>query len=224
MARLPRLVVPGLAHWIVQRSQGGQALLAQAADRELLLTLVARAAASRRVLLHAYALLDQEVQLLCTPPDVQALGRMLQDVGRRFVGAYNQRHRRSGPLWDGRFRCAVVAPGAAMLDVLCLIDRWNEAATDPPRTSAGQRLGETGPVAVVDPPEYWALGNTPFDREQAYRERLAVGLTVGRAQTLRSAALGGWAIGDPDFAARVSTTGVRPAAPRPRGRPRRAST
>ncbi len=222
MARLPRLVVPGLAHFIVQRGQGGQALLAQAADRELLLMLIARAAAAQRVLLHAYALLDQELQLLCTPPDVHALGKLLQDVGRRFVSAYNQRHGRSGPLWDGRFRCAVVEPGAAMLDVLCLIDGQHDPASDPPRTSAGQRLDACGPVLVVDPPEFWSLGNTPFDREQAYRQRLATGLTAARAQALRSAALGGWAIGDPDFATHLSHGGSRPAAPRRRGRPRRA--
>lgn len=223
MARLPRLVLPGLAHYIIQRSQGGQSVLAHEADRELLLALIARATAAHQVRLHAFALLDQEVQLLCTPPDVRALSRLMQDIGRRYVSAYNLRHGRSGPLWDGRFRCAVVEPGVAMLDVLCLIDGHDAAATEAPRTTAGQRMGGPAVAAVGDPPEYWALGNTPFEREQAYRERLALGVPAARAQTLRSAALGGWAIGGPHFAAQVAAASCRPTAPRPRGRPRRGT-
>ena len=122
MARLPRLVVPGQAHFVIQRSHGGQAALAEVADRETLAQLLTQTAAAEQVQVHAAALLDAEVQLLCTPPDAQALSRMMQAVGRRYVSAYNQRHRRSGALWDGRFRCAVVQGGATLLEVLCHID------------------------------------------------------------------------------------------------------
>lgn len=223
MARLPRLVLPGLAHYIIQRSPGGQPVLAHAADRELLLALINHATAAHEVRLHAFALLDHEVQLLCTPPDAHALGHLMQDIGRRYVSAYNLRYGRRGPLWDGRFRCAVVEPGVAMLDVLCLIDGHDAATTEAPRTTVGQRMGGPTVATVVDPPEYWALGNTPFEREQAYRERLALGLPAARAQALRSAALGGWAIGGPHFAARIATASCRPTAPRPRGRPRRGT-
>lgn len=224
MARLPRLVVPGQAHYVIQRGQSGQAVLAEAADRDLLARLMTQAAQAEQVRLHAFALLDNELQLLCTPVEGLGLSHMMQAVGRRYVSAYNQRRGRAGPLWDGRFRCAVVEPGAALLDVLCLIDGLESTATDPPRTTAGQRAGGRALATVVDPPEYWALGNTPFDREQAYREKLAAGVSVIRAQALRSAALGGWAIGGPLFVSQIAKASGRPVAPRPRGRPRRSAT
>lgn len=223
MARLTRLVVPGQAHYVIQRGQSGQVALAQAADRDLLALLMAQAARAEQVQLHAIALLDNELQLLCTPVTSQGLSQMMQAVGRRYVSAYNQRHGRAGSLWDGRFRCAVVEPGAVLLEVLCLIDGLEGTATDPPRTTAGQRAGGRTLATVVDPPEYWALGNTPFDREQAYRERLAAGVASARAQTLRSAALGGWAIGGPLFLSQIAKASGRPVAPRPRGRPRRSA-
>lgn len=223
MARLPRLVLPGLAHYIIQRSQGGQSVLAHEADRELLLALIARATAAHQVRLHAFALLDQEVQLLCTPPDVRALSRLMQDIGRRYVSAYNLRHGRSGPLWDGRFRCAVVEPGVAMLDVLCLIDGHDATATEAPRTTAGQRMGGPAVAAVGDPPEYWALGNTPFEREAAYRRCLADGLAPDRAAALAAAVHKGWAVGDAAFLAALAQQTDRPVQPRPRGRPPRAA-
>ncbi len=224
MARLPRLVVPGQAHFVIQRSHGGQAVLADAADRETLARLLAQAAAAEQVQIHAAALLDAEVQLLCTPPDAQSLSRMMQAVGRRYVSAYNQRHRRSGALWDGRFRCAVVQAGATLLEVLCLIDGQAQDPIEPPRTTAGHRNGGQAWIPVADPPEYWALGNTPFDRERAYRELLARGTPAERARALRAAALGGWAVGNTVFAAQLAKSEGRPAALRPRGRPRRSAT
>jgi putative transposase len=115
---------------------------------------------------------------------------MMQAVGRRYVSAYNQRHRRSGALWDGRFRCAVVQAGATLLEVLCLIDGQAQDPIDLPRTTIGHRNGGQAWIPVADPPEYWALGNTPFDRERVYRELLIRGNSAERAQALRSAALG----------------------------------
>lgn len=223
MARLSRLVLPRQAHYVIQRSHGGQPVLADAAEREHLARLITQAAAAHGVSLLAMALLDDELQLLCTPPDSQALSQLMQSIGRRYVSAYNQRTGRKGALWEGRFRCAVVEPGAGLLEVLCLVDGQHQAAGEAPRTTAGQRTGMATVAAVADPPEYWALGNTPFDRERAYRERLAQGLPGGRALALRTAALGGWAIGGAAFAEQVAQACGRPAAPRARGRPRKTA-
>lgn len=221
MARLSRLVLPRQPHYVIQRSHGGQPVLADAADRERLARLLTEAAAAHRVALLAIALLDDELQLLCTPPDNQALSQLMQAIGRRYVSAYNQRTGRKGALWEGRFRCAVVETGPSLLDVLCLVDGQHQAADEPPRTTAGQRTGAPALAPVTDPPEYWALGNTPFDRERAYRERLALGLPAERTRALRAAALGGWTIGSAAFAGQVELVSGRPAAPRARGRPRK---
>lgn len=222
MARLARLVLPGLAHWVIQRSHAGLAVLADAADRGMLATLLKQAAAAESVQLHAVALMDDGVMLLCTPPSAVALSRMMQAVGRRYVSAYNLRHRRRGALWDGRFRCAPVQAGATLLEVLCLIDgQCAETGTQEHRSTAGQRLGEAAWMPVVDPPEYWALGNTPFERERAYRELLRRGLEAERARALLRVAQGGWVLGTPEFIAQIAKTGGRPTAPRARGRPRR---
>jgi putative transposase len=220
VARQVRLTLAGQAHYVIQRGHNGQRVFDDAADRADYIAALRRAAAAAApVSLHAYALLDTEVQLLATPTLALALSRMMQAVGRQYVSAYNRRHGRSGTLWDGRFRCAVVEPGASRLQVLALIDG---AATDPAHTSAGHRVGARREAWLVDPPEYWLLGNTPFEREAAYRALLASDAPGAAAPALRRAALGGWAIGSPRFAAEVAEACARPAAPRPRGRPRRA--
>lgn len=217
MARLPRLALPGFAHYVIQRGHNGQPVFADARDRDSYCAALAAAAATEAVHVHARALLDCEVQLLLTPDDAGALSRFVQAVNRRFVAAFNRRHGRSGALWDGRFRAAVVEPGALRLQALVLID----GAAAPEHTTAGHRLGGPRDGVATDPPEYWALGNTPFEREAAYRALLAEGVPVPVADMLRRAALGGWAAGM-RVADSAAEEGGRPLAPRPRGRPRLA--
>jgi putative transposase len=213
MSRLPRLVIAHRAHYVIQRGHSGQAVFADDTDRQGFLAALREAAATQRVAVHAYALLDNEVHLLATPADAVSLGRMVQTLGRRYVGAYNRRHGRSGTLWDGRFRCAVVEPGVWQLAALRLIDGL------PGLTSAAHRTGEPRDTMLADPPEFWQLGNTPFEREAAYRTLLVQGVDAPQAAALRSAALGGWAVGSASFIAQLAAQTARPVRPRPRGRP-----
>ena len=217
MARLPRLAVPGHAHLIVQRAHGGLPVLQDPADRQDFLAALRDAAASESVAIHAYAFADSELLLLATPHGEAGLGRMMQSVARRYVSAYNRRHGRRGTLWEGRYRCGVVEPGRWLLAAMLWID--GQAGL----TSAKQRTGVSRDTVLVDPAEFWALGNTPFDREAAYRMLLVRGLPTGDVETLRRAAEGGWAIGSEAFVAQIATQAARPAQPRARGRPRRSA-
>lgn len=221
MARLPRLALGGHTHYLIQRAHGSVAArgaFVDEVDRRAFLAALHESAAAEEVQLHAYALLPHELQLLATPREGKALGRLMQALGRRYVSAYNRRHGHHGSLWDGRFRCAVVEPGATRLGLLCLVD---QQSAEPGATSAQAHAGGPREPCLSDPPELWALGNTPFEREAAYRARLATGLPVEQADSWRRAALGGWVIGSPAFAAGVAAHGARPARPRKPGRPKR---
>lgn len=222
MARLPRLALPGFVHYVIQRGHNGQPVFLDSVDRSLYLAAITAAAAVEPVQLHAWALLDTEVQLMATPGSASALSRFMQAVNRRYVTVFNKRHGRSGTLWDGRFRAAVVEPGALRLQVLALIDSVG-ADHAPTSTPARQRLGGAHEPLVADPPEYWSLGNTPFEREAAYRALLADGVAPATAALLRRAALGGWVAGLTSSALQRADEGGRPLTPRRRGRPRLAA-
>jgi putative transposase len=220
MARQARLVLPGHAHYIVQRGHSRQAVFADADDRRAYIAALSDAARATQVQIHALALLDTEVRLLATPPDANALGRMMQAVGRRYVSAYNRRHIRSGTLWDGRFRCALVEPGGMRLNALCLIDGQ---LGEPGVTSAAHRLGLRADPLITDPPEFWQLGNTPFEREAAYAAMLSRGLPSTVEQSFHRAVTGGWPVGSTQFKAEVATQTARAVQPAARGRPRSRS-
>ena len=215
MARLPRLVLPGHAHWVIQRGHGGRAVFTDAADRQAFLAALRDSAPAAGVQVLAWALPAHEVQLLLVPASTTALGLLVQAVGRRYVSAYNRRHACSGTLWDGRFRAAAVEPGATLLGVMTAIDGL---PLPPDQTSLAQRLGGLRDGLLTDPPEFWALGNTPFDREAAYRRKVADGLSPDTLQRWRHTALGGWPLGSSAFHAAAARAGDRPAQPRRPGR------
>ncbi len=226
---------------------GLRPLFADDADRRSYRTALFDAAAAEAVQVHAWALCDHEVLLLLTPGTATGLSRLMQALGRRYVSAHHRRHGGSGTLWDGRFRAALVEPGPTRLAALCWVDGADSLAAGAPAatghpgtalapvaapvpagapsgglayTSAPQRLGAARDPGLHDPPELWPLGNTPFEREAAYRALLARGLPPAQATALRQATLGGWACGTADYVAQVAQALARPARPRARGRPR----
>ena len=82
-------------------------------------------------------------------------------------------------------------------------------------------LGHRNDPAVADHPLFWALGNTPFDREMAYRRLFEQGLGAAQARQLEEVAVKGWALGSTAFLSMVAVRVERPVRPRPRGRPRK---
>lgn len=223
MARLPRLAVAGLPHLVLLRGHDGQPVVRDDDDRRHLLAALHEAAALQRLAVHAYALLDDRLLLLATPPQVETLSRVVQDLGRRYVGAFNRRHGRAGTLWDGRFRATVLQPERHALDALLFVDGAVPEAADPSWCSAPHHLGRRRDPLVTDASAYWQLGNTPFERETRYATLLAEGLSASRVQQLAEACAKGWALGDAAFLDGLAQRTARPLRPRPRGRPPKAT-
>ena len=90
-------------------------------------------------------------------------------------------------------------------------------------SSAARHLAGRDDSLVQAHPAYWALGNTPFEREAAFRRLLDEGLPRERAQALADAARKAWALGDAAFLQALQKGSDRPLQPRPRGRPRKAA-
>ena len=115
MARHPRLDLPGIPQHVVQRGNDRQACFAAPIDCGQYLQELREAAAKHGCAIHAYVLMTNHVHLLATPAEAGAMSRMMQAVGRRYVGSFNARYRRTGTLWEGRFKAALVGPSAYAL-------------------------------------------------------------------------------------------------------------
>jgi|JI9StandDraft_1071089.scaffolds.fasta_scaffold128560_2 putative transposase len=227
MARQPRLSLVGSAHHVIVRGHNGCDVVLDDQDRQTLMLALRESARLHGTQVHAYRIRHDELQLLLTPSNPDGLSQTLQGVGRRYAAAFNRRHGRSGALWDGRFRAAVIEPGLPRLWSLRAVDAEPEPATTTEGVAMGlsssaHRLGGRRDDMLVDPPEYWQLGNTPFERELAYRALLQEGLPADLDRQLRQAILSGRPFGSVHFVAEVARLTGRPVSVRPRGRPRRS--
>jgi putative transposase len=226
MARLPRLALGGELHQVALRGHNGGAAFIDDADRADFLGMLRQATQEQGVAVHAYALLDTELRLLATPARDEALGRLMQSLGRRYVLAFNRRHGRRGTLWEGRFRSSIVDASEWLLDATVLVEDlpvrrgFAAAAGDWPWSSAPHHLGRRRDPVVTEHGAYWGLGNTPFERESAHARLLAQGVGAERATALEQALSKGHALGGGAFLAKLGESTPRPLTARPRGRPR----
>jgi putative transposase len=235
MARLPRLLIDGLPHLISLRAQHGQAMLRDATDRQGLLGLLRESAAVQRVSLQGWSVQESRLDLVATAASGKSLSLMMQALARRHAAAFNRRHERRGSLWEGRFRAAVIEPGPWLLRGMVHVDLL--AGPDPAEAAERGSSGSSNVASVSSwvvhvgglrdalfqaPDVYWALGNTPFDREAAYLGLLREGLSAQEMHAFESALRGGWPVGSAAFAEALAGVADRPTQPRPRGRPRRS--
>jgi putative transposase len=167
--------------------------------------------------------------LVATPADVGALGRAMQSIGRRFVRWVNDRRGETGGLFAGRFKAAALEPETAGLLALRYVDalpaRVAAAAPEQYRWSSCRvHVGLATDPYLKTLPAYWALGNTPFDRQAAYRRLLEAGVERPAEERLEQALAGGWVVGSEAFMEHVEAVCARRPSRAHPGRPRRATS
>lgn len=229
MARAARFVRTSSPHLVVQWGHNRQPIVADDADRRAWHNTLVSCLSGHAVRLHAWALCDDHFVLMVTPQEAPALGRFMQDLGRSYVAAFNRRHGRSGTLWDGRFQACVVQGGDHELDALRYVESASRVTADPAEagpsvwawSSCAHHLGQAADPSISDPPAYWALGNTPFEREAAYRVWLDQPLGATRVADIEACLRRGRPWGDAVFLQQLERESGRTLSARPRGRPRR---
>lgn len=107
MARIARLVLPGIPHHVTQRGNWRGQTFFEEGDYRLYLDLLRDAAARARVGIWSYCLMPNHVHIILTPSDEDGLWRTFDDLHRRYTGYVNTRTRTTGHLWQGRFGSAL---------------------------------------------------------------------------------------------------------------------
>jgi putative transposase len=127
-------------------------------------------------------------------------------------------------LWEGRYRATVIEGERYFLLASRVVEmspvRSQLVATaDAYRWSSYRHhVGLTVDSLITDHPLYWALGNTPFDRQRAYKELGEQPLDERQADQLQQATLKGWVLGGDNYrewAARTANRRVAAAARTP---------
>lgn len=228
MARLPRLVIPYQPHHVIQRGAGGMAIFIDNADYQVFLRYLREAAKAYKVAIHAYVLMSNHIHLLATPSDSSGFGKMMQWLGRYYVPYFNRRHDRIGTLWQGRYRTSIIDSEHYLMVCSRYIELNPVRAgicarpEDYPWSSYRHHIGLEPDPTIFDHDLYWRLGNTPFDREAAYKALVESGISSDEMATLRGAVQRGVILGTVEFRQSLQKQTSRPIEPAKRGRPRKA--
>jgi putative transposase len=226
VARLARLAVAGYPHLVAHRA-ASRDVIRDDDDASRLLAELRGALSAADVALHGYALLPRGLWLVATPADAGGLGRAMQSIGRRYVRWVNDRRGEAGGLFAGRFKAAALEPETAGLLALRYVDALPaRLGADPEQylwSSCRVHLGLAADPHLRTLPTYWALGNTPFDRQAAYQRLLQAGTEPASEERFEKALAGGWVVGSAAFLEQIQSACARRPKRTSPGRPRRAS-
>lgn len=122
MARKPRFTLPGVPQHVVQRGNNRTPCFFSEPDRHRYLDDLAEALERNQCRLHAYVLMTNPVHLLLTPMTEFGISQLMQDVGRKYVRYVNRSYRRTGTLWEGRYKASLVDGEAYLLTCMRYIE------------------------------------------------------------------------------------------------------
>jgi putative transposase len=230
MPRRPRIHLANLPLHIVQRGHNRDACFFAEEDYHAYRHWLGEALKSTGCLLHAYVQMTNHVHLLLTPPEPVAVSRLVISLGRRYVQYINNTYRRTGTLWDSRYKSSLVHAD----DYLLLCQRYIElnpvraGMVDDPahyRWSSyrANGLGQADPL-LTPHDVFLGLGRSEADRMEAYRALLRSELDADAIGDIRVALDQGQPLGNSRFIDSIEhITGQRREA-KPRGRPRKQVT
>ena len=103
MARIARVVAPGIPHHVTQRGNRRQQTFFNDEDYQVYLELMSEWCARYKVHIWAYCLMPNHVHLIAVPESKDSLNLAIGEAHRRYSRRINFREGWRGHLWQGRF-------------------------------------------------------------------------------------------------------------------------
>tara|TARA_R110002126_G_scaffold98045_22_gene228152 strand:+ start:1477 stop:2166 length:690 start_codon:yes stop_codon:yes gene_type:complete len=216
MARKPRFYIKDVPCHVVQRGNNRQDCFFCHDDYGFYINSLQDALQHYDVQLHAYVLMTNHVHLLMTPQDSAGISRVMQSVGRAYVGYVNKQYKRSGTLWEGRHKASLIETERYLM----LCQRYIElnpvrakmvAHPEQYHWSSYQFHGAGKPIACLTPHTvYQMLGDNAESRRIAYQALFSSELQKAELDTLRQCAAHNYPVGGEQFRAEIEQVrGVR---------------
>ena len=227
MPRRPRVHIDGTPLHIVQRGHNRQACFFAEEDYHTYLHWLREALAEQQCRLHAYVLMTNHVHLLLTPKKAEAVPRLVISLGRRYVQYINHTYRRTGTLWDSRYKSSLIQAEEYLLSCQRYIElnpvragmvddpahyRWSSYRT--------HALGQSAEW-LTPHPLYLSIDPDAKRRQAAYRALFRSELDQEAISDIRLALNQNQPLGSARFLDRIAKAAGERREARPRGRPRK---
>lgn len=205
MPRRARLSLPGIPWHIIQRGHNRSVCFHAEDDYQFYLHYLKEFADKFGCALHAYVLMTNHVHLLLTPMREESAALLMKHLGQRYVQYVNRTYRRTGTLWEGRFRSCLTQSEDYVLACYRYIElnpvragmvvrpqdyRWSSYHAN--------GLGRAS-AALTSHDEYLRLGREAMERREAYRALFRAHVDEALTGEIRDATNGNFVLGDKRF-------------------------
>ena len=229
MTRRRRVSWPGIAQHLIQRGNNRQICFADEQDMLAFGQWLCDYSSEHGVAVHAWVFMTNHVHILATPQEHSSIALMMQALGRRYVRYFNSRHRRTGTLWEGRYRSCLVDSDEYLLQCQRYIEmnpvRAAMVTTPGQYRWSSYRTHAHGKASRLTTPHslYHRLGDTPIERQAAYRALFCEQLPAQLVESINQATLSGLALGNDKFRQQIKQLTGQSVQPGKPGRPLRKS-
>jgi len=212
MSHRKRTLVEGMTVHVTNRGNNKMMTFREEQDYETFLWFLRFAAVKYKLDVHSYAVMSNHYHVMVTPTSPLGLSRGMQSLGRRYVRYFNDRYERTGTLWEGRFRTALIVDERYWLTCLRYVEmnpvragivgspdsyRWSSYRTH----AFGERDPVISPHAVFD-----GLATRADQRQEVWRRMCAPPVQIEQLAALRKSIRDGIVIGESLDAIDVCTT------------------
>jgi putative transposase len=197
--------VQGFSWHVTQRGVNRCAIFKTRSDYQLFLSILRYESERHGFQVHAYTLMRNHVHVLGTPECERSMPDTMQAVGRRYVPFFNTRHQRSGALWQGRYKPALVHDERYWLTCMRYVELNAVRAgivTEPEKYRWSSYLHHglgTDDDVITDHPLYLSLGASPDQRQHVWRGICGHEVPENELDRLRLAMRRGILMSDPPY-------------------------
>jgi putative transposase len=206
----------GVPQHVIQRGNNRQVCFASEQDFAAYAGWLKEYSKKYQVDIHAWVLMTNHVHLLCTPRAENAVSHMMQSLGRSYVQYFNFCYKRTGTLWEGRFKSCLVQEENYLMQLYRYIElnpvRAGMVEEPSDYVWSSYQINALGKLSELCTPHcmYLALGNEAIERQLNYRELFKYQVEGKLLEDIRSAVNKGMALGNEKFETAIeSLTGRR---------------
>lgn len=226
MARQPRFTIPGIPQHIIQRGNNREPCFYAEEDYSRYRDDLIEAAKKNQANIHAYVFMTNHVHLLATPQHEHSITHMMQDLGRKYVRYINHTYKRTGTLWEGRFKASLVDSDTYLLTCMRYIElnpvRANMVSHPGEYRWSSYACNANGKNDALISPHllYTELDKDTVQRQFAYRELFRMHLEADQIHSIRDALNQQLVLGRDDFKDKIEKMTNQQVRPKPLGRHR----
>ena len=226
MARLARVSPVGVPVHVYQRGNNHQVVFADESDFVAYLGWLIEYSKKYEVEVHAWCLMTNHIHLLCTPRQEGGISKMMQALGRQYVRYFNYQYKRSGTLWEGRYKSCLVQGDTYLLDLHRYIE-MNPVTADMVKEPSeypwsSYQVNALGKKSKLLTPHrlYLQLGKDDKERQNSYRDLFnAYVVDTKLIEDIENATNKGMALGNDRFKAQIELLTGRRLTAKKAGRP-----